>query len=362
MKFKILLLILLLSPILSAAERDSKSEDIISPIQQITDAWYDKKPADSFELIVESFSDGGKLNSIELTNLTGVRKIEKLVEGKGDEDAYFITKRFIALSGFNHTLRMVDIVSGKSYWLPESSYLLIDKLGAITYQNRYTYYIKPKPANDSYILYEFDCKKKSSRSLGKFPTGSFMTKYDEENGWIQISSLDFPMLKTFDLDKKSELQTTDRITARLKRKTIKPEVFTGHNKLTIEFGKNDDISISYPRVEFLDGYEPDSFYFDNEHPDSVLVKSGWYPGLYILIDVKRGKAEKIFIPEYLSPEKGSKWYLEDNNFYLWMMAGEDAGLYKIDLESYPGINEFIEMVKRYKLVRPENNTMIKEKA
>ncbi|MBU1023442.1 hypothetical protein KKB99_04045, partial [bacterium] len=288
------------------------------------------------------------------------RKITKVVEGKGDEDAYFITDRFVALSGFNHTLRIVDIESGKSFWLPEKSYLLTDKVGVINYQDRYTYYLMPN--NNSYALYEFDLKKKSSRSLGKFPTGSFITKYDKENGLIQLSMVDFPQLKTFDLDKKNELKSAERISARLKKERIKPNVYTGHTKLTVEFGKENEISMDYPRIEFLDGYNPDDFYFDNEHPDSVLLKSGWYPGLYIVVDIAGKRCEKVYIPEYLSPEKGVKWHLEGNVLYLWRMDGEKSGLYKIDFESVPEIDEFVGIVMDYKLARPESDFKIREKA
>jgi len=355
LKSKKLIWLLLLLPFLTAAK---PNDDMMGKIH---DTWFEHRPADAFEMILETYHDGGTLDAVKLTELTGVRKIDRILEGKGDEKAYFIDDRYVALAGFYHTLRIADMETGKSSWLPEQSYPLVDKQGIIHYKVERIYYLKTN--NDSYILYEFNLKSKSSRSLGKFPLEVFMVKYDEENGLLQFNGLEYQFMATFDLDRQKKIETTDRIMQRRKKAPVEVEVTTGHSKLTLRFN-DEKVMIPYSREEFLYGYNSeDGLFLDNEHPQSILLKTKWYPGFWILIDIANKRIMKLSLPQWLEPGMKVSWHVTSTGtLYFWKVAGEKAGLYKIIPEEYPTFKEFVDLIYKFNLARRKSGTGNNERA
>lgn len=359
MKSTQLIWLLLLFPLFIAAKPGD------DPMGDISDLWFDHQPQSAFEMILETDYDDSSRESLrlaeKLTKLTGVRKIEKMLEGKGDETAYFINDKYVALVGFYHSLRFVDMASGASFAIPGESFPMVDKQGYILYKSDKTYYLKAD--NDLYILYELSLTSKASRSLGRFPLDVFMTKYDEEQGLLQFNGLDYDFMATFDLDKRKKIETSDRIMQRPQMEAVKVDITTGHAKLTLRFN-DEKVSIPYSYEEFLYAYNPESnFYLDSVHPESILMEANWYPGMWFLVDIANKRVKKIFVPHWLEPGMKVAWHVTSSgDLFFWKVAGERAGLYKIAHAEYPSFSDFIRLIEKYNLAHRKSGVGNSERA
>ena len=317
-------------------------------MDSIIQLWEDHNPRAAFNQIVIAVDKGEDLDSNSLTCLTGVRVIEKIVEGKGDELVLYINEKYALAYGFYFSLRVLDIESGKSWAFSEPVYHIADQKGLIYHDKKFIYYCKP--VEDQYVIFEYDLLGHTSKPIGKIPKLLFRIHYDEENSLLQFVDKNRSILGTFDLNRKSKIQDNSLLDTRDCPEPIHLECVTGFDKLTIST-ENKSISIPYPRDEFLDSYLGQDLICDHNHPNSILIRSRWYPGLHIVLDLKNKTTHKIYLPDWLVPSENENWKLIDNKLYIWQERGEKAGLYRINLNTSPDLKEFTALLIDFSLAR-----------
>ena len=311
--------------------------------------WRDHNSRAAFKAIIKANDDGKILDAVKLTDLTGVRKIDRIINGKGDEEISFVGDDFVVLAGFTGTLRIGRISSRKIIAeFPAPATPFWDRMGTACYKGENIYYVRKE--GGTCVLYEFNLRKLASRPLGDFPFKSVDLGYDESLGLMQFRSSE-KILATFDLEKGKKIDYSKPVKTREPMNAIKVDAITGSTKLILSFNEK-RIEMPYPRDEYVDGGLERDLKLDNQHPDSILVKSLWYPGLKILLDIKNQRSLKIFMPSWLDPEEELvRWKLIDGKLYLWRQREKRSGLYEIDLGYQPSFAEFCGMIKKYKLIK-----------
>lgn len=296
-------------------------------------------------MIVESGKNEKNPDIKALTELTGVRKITRLADGKGDETAYFLSDEYVLLVGFTSSLRLLELDSGKIRFTSKPALPIMDKRGIIAPDSRCFFYAKPE--SKTYSIFEYDLTSHKSTPLCNLPKADFRCRYDGTSGILQFQDKNDNIIVSFDLKKKTKVNYGYSIKSRPARiKTLIP-CRTGYENITLTV-EGKEVSIGYPRVEFLNGFDPENFYM-LEDTNTVLMESRWYPGLYILVDIDRKTAWKVYLPPWLIPEDHYTWQIISGKLYIWLGSGDKAGMYLVDPKLFQNPTEFFNLISDYKL-------------
>jgi len=349
----VLALIILILPALAYAEAD----DFQSRAEKL---WNDRDAQSVFEDVLKAFDNGEYINVQKLTELTGVREIQKLAEGSGDESAIFLDERFIALIKFTGGLRFYDIQKKDIIEIPGIAYPVGDTTGLIHREGQWIYFYRTDDKKSS--IFELDLIKRVTRPIGDFTFRSYFFSTNESCSMLQITDTDNKMLKTFDLVNRKEILTNKQI-YRAPSHSFMINAKVGPEKITFTIGY-DVVEMRYPVREFSEGdiNKRKEYYADKNNPRALLVNTLWYPGLNILFDLNRRKAVKVYLPKWLTPSldgfgAGVIWKLIDNRMFLWCEDFEyrdKSGLYMIDFKRVPSALEFAQIILDYNLAHRQS--------
>ena len=327
----------------------------VESMKAVDNLWREHNSQAAFRAILKAKDEGKTLDALKLAELTGVRKIEKIIPGKGDEDIFFLGDDYVVLAGFTGSLRIGKISSRKIIReFPAPTTPIWDSVGVVCYRGEKIYYVRKEEGKSN--LYEFDLRNSDSRLLGDFPFKSAQLGYDESLGLLQLINVNGKtankkILATFDLKKGKKIDYDKPVKMRELPKEIKVDAKPGTGNLRLTFGEK-QVEMPYPRDEYLDGGLKRDLMLDYQHPDSILVTSLWYPGLKILLDIKNKRSYKTFVPIWLDPDTELvRWKQIGSKLYFWRQKGRRSGLYEIDLGFKPSFSDLCSIIRKYKLIK-----------
>ena len=327
----------------------ASSGDTINRIEKL---WYERDSENAFKEIINAVENREDIDIRKLTELTGVRKIHKIVEGQGSETSNFIDNNYIVLTGFTGGIRIYDVKNEKIHDLSGFVFPVADLKGIICRSSRWFYYYFAD--NTKYVIYEYDTKRRLSKPIGDFSRENFYFRYDESLLQLQVVNIEDKILATFDLNMRQRIDSKTIVLGRRKHPTTNVDVQTTPNRIRLTVNQK-VIEMPYPSREFLEGNPERTLYVDDNNPGAILTSTLWLPGLNILFDFNKIRSLKVFFPRWLDPSVATvSWKLILNRLYIWLDNGEKNGLYMIDLSEIPSAREFEWLIYDYQLAHEDS--------
>jgi hypothetical protein len=314
-------------------------------MKEIHQLWSENQPREAFELILSANSSKDNLDIKNLIELTGVRTIEKILDGDSEEYAVFVDSGHLVLCKSDLSMRICDIETKLSFPISSVATLLEDNLGLIVNDSKYIYFLR---SNDEQLtLLEYSLRAHTSRPLGNFNREEISTLYDPEQFQLQlVDRLGIP-LKTYDLNDRKEYPENFQIKGRdldgpfnldLKRE--------GRN---VRINNNGKVyEIPFPGVEFELSKEFPNMLFCPLNMNAVIVRTDWYPGLYILFDLQKERAMKVYLPADIKLQ-AKNWFYDSGILYIWKERVNDSGLYRINFEEKITGDDLGKLIEEYNL-------------
>lgn len=335
----------------------AKVDDILSRVEKF---WFNRDAESAFNEIVTSFDKGEEINVLKLTELTGARKIQKLLDGSGDESAQFLGNKFIAIYKYTGWLRFYDIKKKECINISGDAYPIADLKGLVFRDNRWVYFYRKHGNN--LVINEFDLVSRTMKPLCELSEKNVYFLTDDECSVLQVVNKNDKVICTIDLIEDKKIQR-EKISSRLKAFPTRIKAKTGKDKIVFSID-GETIEMEYPAREFLEGgiNDKSEFYSDKNNPKAFFVESLWYPGLHLLFDLGKQKVYKIYLPEWLSPivngvEPTVSWKQIGNNILFWcenFRFRDKNGLYMIDLRNLPSAPDFVQLLLDLNLAHRES--------
>lgn len=314
-------------------------------MKEIHSLWDENKPREAFESILTANSSGANLDTKNLIELTGVRTIAKVLDGEMDETAFFVDSGHVVSCKPDKSMRVCDIETGLSFPISPEVSLVEDNLGVILNDSKYIYFLKS--AEEQFTVFEYSLRSHTSRPLGNFALENVSSLYDPEQFQLQfIDRLGIP-LKTYDLNERREYPTNFKINGRDKDSRIDIKLERDGRNFRISYNES-NYRIPFPGIEFTPSKEGPNLLFSPVCKNAVIIKTDWYPGLYILFDLQKNRAMKIFLPACMDPSE-HEWYFDSGILYLWKSGCDSSGLYRINFEEKMTNDDLGRLIEEYNL-------------
>jgi hypothetical protein len=314
-------------------------------MKEIHRLWEENKPREAFELILSATSSKENLDVKNLIELTGVRTIAKVLDGEPDESAFFIDSSHVVLCKPDKSMRVCDIETGLSFSISPEVSLVQDNLGVIVNDSKYIYFLRRN--DEQFTLFEYGLRNHTSKPLGNFHREEVSSRYDPEQFQIQfIDRLGIP-LKTYDLNERKEYPENFQINGRDKDSQIKIDLQRDGRHFRISYNDK-NFRIPFSGVEFTPSKESPNLLFCPSNGNAVIIKTDWYPGLYILFDLQKERAMKLFLPACMDPSE-LEWYFDSGILYIWKSGCDGSGLYRINFEEKITGDDLGRLIEEYNL-------------